>query len=399
MNHLVYKRIKNKTNDTIVLPFDATNEEGRNLVISITNKYDFKNVKNYVQIFGKSITPLVATPSTDYTNDNSSSKLIVNFNNPLYDSNNQPFTNGTDMKSFFTYTGTQNNYVSAVYNISTGYTITFTITGEQGKALIPVKDKIYNSCAINYYDDKYEFCSTDQYKWSIPNYITIDYTNNSIIKLVIKFNRPIYNSSGTKLSSGTDVKSYFSYGGTASNFTSAIYTSDDYDNAITMIFATGLNLGDTLNIVSNTIYDSAGFTINISKWTYIFNGTEWYLKTTLITSDNQIQAISQNNIAGHKFSIDAIGQRNLPIVNEKIYSLQQAESLSQYNLWCHSNMGEKVEISCVPIYMIDVNQLIYIKNNMLNIDGKYCITQISLPLKWNGIMNISCYLIYDENVI
>jgi hypothetical protein len=62
-------------------------------------------------------------------------------------------------------------------------------------------------------------------------------------------------------------------------------------------------------------------------------------------------------------------------------------------------MGEKIDITCVPIYMIDVNDLIYVKNNEINVNGKYCVTNLSIPLKWNGTMSISCYLIYDENVI
>lgn len=396
---LVYRKIRNKINDPVVFTFDTTDTENRNLAINIEQKFNFHNVRNYIEVFGKSITPLVATPSTDYKEENTATKLIVYYNRPLYNSNNQPFSDGTDMKSYFTYSGTQSNYISATYNITTGYTVTFIITGEQGESLTPIPNIIYNSCAVNYYDDKYEFCSTDQLRWSVPNYITIDYTNNTIVKLVIKFNKPLYDSSGTKLVTDADVKSYFSYSGDSANFTSATYTTDDYNNEITFIFTTDIDIGDTLDIVSNTIYDSAGFTIDITKWTYIFNGTEWYLKTSEVTSENQIQAIAQNNIEGDQFSIQAITQRNLAIKDTNIFTIAQAQSRADYELWNHSNLAETITITCVPIFMLDVNQLIYVRDDRIGVDGKYCITQISLPLKYNGSMSISAYKVYNQQII
>lgn len=401
--YLVFRRKRNRLNDQTRWNFDSSSTDyfNRNLSISFDDRRDFHNIKNHIYIIGKGIDPLVAACGTDTTKDNTASKLVVYFTKPLFDINNQPLQDGKDVKNCFNYSGTASNYISAIYNNSiSGFTVTFTITGEQGKALTPIENKLFDSSSLPYKDDYYEFCATDEYKWSKPNYITIDYTNNSIIKFAIKFNKPLYNSSGTKLADGADVKSLFTYSGSASNYTSATYNSDNYNNQITFIFSTGVANGDKLTINSNSIYDSAGFVIDIQLVSgFTYNNTEWSMDTLPVVSENQIKYTIENNDSNSDFSIAKIGRRDLVIKESNIFSNSQAKSRSEYELYNHDNFAEKISITNVPVYILDVNQLIYFNHPDTKVEGKYCITSITTSLKYNQNQTIEGYKIYNSNVL
>ena len=47
-----------------------------------------------------------------------------------------------------------------------------------------------------------------------------------------------------------------------------------------------------------------------------------------------------------------------------------------------------INISCLPKYYFDVNQVLYIEDKESNIQGNYTISHISLPLTYNGLMSL-----------
>lgn len=53
--------------------------------------------------------------------------------------------------------------------------------------------------------------------------------------------------------------------------------------------------------------------------------------------------------------------------------------------------AETISIAGIPIYYLEPNTRIKVSNNDVNLSGEYIITKISLPLTFNGTMNISAY--------
>lgn len=51
--------------------------------------------------------------------------------------------------------------------------------------------------------------------------------------------------------------------------------------------------------------------------------------------------------------------------------------------------NESITINAVPIYHLDVNQIIYVENNESDIQGNYIIESISYPLNFDGLMTIN----------
>lgn len=55
-----------------------------------------------------------------------------------------------------------------------------------------------------------------------------------------------------------------------------------------------------------------------------------------------------------------------------------------------TSFNETISVSCIPIFHLQPNQLIYVKNEETGIDGDYMLNSFSIPLDINGVMNLSC---------
>ena len=51
--------------------------------------------------------------------------------------------------------------------------------------------------------------------------------------------------------------------------------------------------------------------------------------------------------------------------------------------------NESVSLSMVPIYHLDVNEMIKVKDEESDVDGYFMINSLSLPLAYNGNMTLS----------
>lgn len=58
-------------------------------------------------------------------------------------------------------------------------------------------------------------------------------------------------------------------------------------------------------------------------------------------------------------------------------------------LFMHTTFNETISITSIPMYFLDVNQMIEVEDSKSNIYGSYLINSISLPLGIEGTMNIS----------
>lgn len=70
---------------------------------------------------------------------------------------------------------------------------------------------------------------------------------------------------------------------------------------------------------------------------------------------------------------------------------KSAKEVSEELLYQHSYCTENVTISSVPIYDLEPNNRIYIKDNKSKIDGEYIVTKLSIPLAYSGIMQITAH--------
>jgi hypothetical protein len=55
----------------------------------------------------------------------------------------------------------------------------------------------------------------------------------------------------------------------------------------------------------------------------------------------------------------------------------------------HLSYNNNISIQTMPVYHLDVNQRIYVKNEEADIDGDYIIKSITIPLALNGMMSIN----------
>lgn len=104
-----------------------------------------------------------------------------------------------------------------------------------------------------------------------------------------------------------------------------------------------------------------------------------------------IEGLDQDLIAYYQ----GIGQRYFQLTSE-YYDLF---SISSTGVSCYDIVREQmyqclayntsITISCLPKYYIEPNNVINIQDRASGIDGNYMITQISLPLTYNGTMSIT----------
>ena len=60
----------------------------------------------------------------------------------------------------------------------------------------------------------------------------------------------------------------------------------------------------------------------------------------------------------------------------------------------HTICGETIEMTAVPIYYLEPNSLIYVRSEKNKIEGSYEISRLSIPLTYNGMMNISAKRVF-----
>lgn len=112
---------------------------------------------------------------------------------------------------------------------------------------------------------------------------------------------------------------------------------------------------------------------------YVYDGTVWNL-------------LEFNVIP--MFNIESIGEKIWTYSDTKIFNEMQAKMRCEYELQQTSNFAEKINFSCVPIYLLDVNSKIKIKDTDTGIDGIYLITSISHSLSVDGTDSIQARKLY-----
>lgn len=78
------------------------------------------------------------------------------------------------------------------------------------------------------------------------------------------------------------------------------------------------------------------------------------------------------------------------------YSIQKCKQKTKELMFYHNFASDTVTITCVPIYSLDVNSVIYLDDEQSGASGWYVVQEISCSLGTNGTMTIKANKLYEE---
>jgi hypothetical protein len=81
------------------------------------------------------------------------------------------------------------------------------------------------------------------------------------------------------------------------------------------------------------------------------------------------------NIPENYFTISAQGKSAFNALEELLYN--------------YSYCIENINLTAIPIYHLEPNTRIYVKDDSSKINGEYLVSRISIPLTYNGTMAIT----------
>jgi hypothetical protein len=58
-------------------------------------------------------------------------------------------------------------------------------------------------------------------------------------------------------------------------------------------------------------------------------------------------------------------------------------------LYNYTYINQSISLTSIPIYRLEPNTLIYIKDETNDINGEYAINRMTIPLTYNGTMSIT----------
>lgn len=115
----------------------------------------------------------------------------------------------------------------------------------------------------------------------------------------------------------------------------------------------------------------------------------------LLDNGTQIKSEILNTDENSPFNVNKnLGIIPLAIKEDKIFTTEQAQQRAEYELYKYNNLNEQVNIEMLPVYFLDVNQLIEFNKPEIGLVDKYLIDTISIPLNATGRMSLSAHRIY-----
>lgn len=94
------------------------------------------------------------------------------------------------------------------------------------------------------------------------------------------------------------------------------------------------------------------------------------------------------------FNINAIGERTKIIVEDKYVINEQCMALAKFEAYRNANFQEKATIVTIPIYILDVYDVIEVIHPYTNIESKYMVDSISFGLGIDDEMTIKAHKLY-----
>ena len=118
---------------------------------------------------------------------------------------------------------------------------------------------------------------------------------------------------------------------------------------------------------------------------YLRSLTDYKLIPNDYVSDEDFQ-LQKEEKPGYTFIRMNSATENLFTISAQGKSAQdELDNLLYSNTYC----TESISITCLPVYHLQPNTRIFIRDDKSGINGEYIITKITIPLAYNGMMNIS----------
>jgi hypothetical protein len=398
-------------------------------VTEVVDNVDFENVKNVIEVFGKSIEPSrygdVATlsGSTYSVSIEGLTTLTPNMTIGFTTPSNNGTVNNAKLKI--------NDFTALPLLDENGNGVTINESNEYFVVMNQSKILVDTSSGSGTYSATADI-DKNIYKLSIPSLTS--WTPNTTISMTVPSMKLILNNKKEYTISGSNVQipnagetCYIKItGSSTATFVSPTSTPPKYD--ITNVTSSGIDYyvnvsgissfatNNVIRFVSPYIEKSPNIQINnnLACQIYDSNGNEKVnmveyanhtYKIKIPTSNSllylghqQIHAeVSETNPESPYYVGKDIGEIRLVLKDgeyNNIYSDDLAAQRARYELYLHCRMEDTIDLTMVPIYWLDVNQKIYI--NEAGINAAYITKSIQIDLKPSGTMQVNAIKFYPD---
>lgn len=97
------------------------------------------------------------------------------------------------------------------------------------------------------------------------------------------------------------------------------------------------------------------------------------------------------------FHANEIGVKTKVITESSYKTQEQCEARARYELFKSSTFQERIDINTIPIYYLDVNDIIEIRNHVTQEYERYIIDSISIGLTIEEEMGLNCHKLYYDH--
>lgn len=162
------------------------------------------------------------------------------------------------------------------------------------------------------------------------------------------------------------------------------------------------------NYYDPVVWDSRsdGQLIEISRSMDYANVKNKFVVYGKLTDDNTQYKyeleVRDSNYPNNPFTIEKLDEQNPRAMyesKEKYVSDDQCREYAEYLAMMHTNCADKVELVCLPLYFLEINDVIYLYDEESKTDGKYAIDTINCGLGHEATMSIGAHKIYEGVVL
>ena len=135
----------------------------------------------------------------------------------------------------------------------------------------------------------------------------------------------------------------------------------------------------------------------IRENSYVGSPTVYDLAKEMKKIDSDIDALTLND-----FDVKNLNEiYTTPDKREKLlktlkYAKQLCKNRANQEIYLHQNASEVIKITCLPLYHLDVNELIFVRSDESGILGSFVIKEISCGLASNSLMTITAHKIFNN---
>lgn len=411
-----YNQISVYYDDEIIADDDIL----QSTVIQVENDVDFQNVKNVIEVFGKSIDPI------RYGD-------VASLSGSTYSISLEDFTLKPNTTIGFTTpanNGTVSNAKLKINNLSAlpildeyGNNVTIDDSNAYLVVAIPSKLALASSSATATYSVNAVVNENGSYQLDIP--ALTDWTSGTVINMTMPPLEIVLNGTKTYRVSGTNIPQmgenvYYRITGAS---TAQKVSSRNATYVIQHPTAKGnkiyINIPDVNSLPTNTIinfyspYINQSPTIVINNFSacQVYNGANLAVFPTLNTTYKiTIPSITSVQYLGHQQTYGTISETNTesPYYIGKdigeirlickngeynnIYSDSLAFQRAKYELYLHCRMEDTLTLTMIPIYWLDVNKKISYTYNGTTLT--YVTKAINVDLSPQGTMTVNAIRFY-----